>query len=157
MEAESEMKTRLGIVLITIALLPLFGCSDAGPKLGKVKGTVVLGGEPLEGASVEFHPLFPEAKVAYSTAMTDEQGSFEMQYGIDQMGVLVGNHQVQITTRRSEKQADGSNKEIKERVPPWYFGPDAILEFDVQEGENAAEFDLSKKKPKDWPPKLGSR
>jgi len=149
------MKKRLGIVLVAVMLFHLTGCGDPGPKLGIVTGKVTLGDEPLEGAAIEFQPLFPEGKIAYSTAKTDADGFFEMQYSIDRKGVLVGNHQVQISTQDWEKQPDGSNKVIPERVPKWYFGPDSILEFDVQEGDNSADFDLSdsKKKPKGWPPK----
>ncbi len=79
---------------------------------------------------------------------TDANGRYEMMYGVDKMGCLVGKHQVQISTQDYEKQPDGSNKTIKERIPRHYIGPDSILEFDVVEGENVADFDLTKKKPK---------
>lgn len=149
------MKTRSDIacILTTLVLASVLGCADPGPKLGIVTGTITLSDKPLEGAAVEFHPLFPEGKVAYASAKTDANGFFEMQYSVERKGVLVGAHQVHISTQDWEKQPDGSNKVIPERVPKWYFGPDSILEFDVQEGENTADFDLTKKKPKDWPPK----
>ena len=147
------MKTSLTIKCTLIAFV-LFclttGCEESGPKLGTVSGTITLNDEPLENAAIEFHPL-TSGKVVYGK--TDANGFYEMQYSTERKGVLLGKHQVQISTQDWEKQPDGSNKVIPERVPKWYFGPDAILEFDVQEGENTANFDLSKKKPKDWPPK----
>lgn len=131
---------------ILATLILCAGCADPGPPLGTVTGTITLEGEPVKDADVEFHPLFNGGKIALSR--TDENGDFEMQYSLERKGVLVGNHQVQITTRRSDKRADGSNVEIPERIPKWYWGPDGILEFDVKEGANVANFELTKKKPK---------
>lgn len=138
------------VLFITAFLLAAsIGCSDPGPKLGTVTGTITLEGEPVEDAFVYFMPLFEGGKEAICKKKTDANGNYEMQYSLEREGVLVGKHQVQVTTKDWEKQEDGSNKVIKERIPGWYFGPDSILEFDVQEGENVANFDLSKKKPKD--------
>ena len=134
---------------LAVLLFPvLSGCDDAGPKLGTVAGTITLEGEPVEDAFVYFMPLFEGGKEAMCAQKTDASGHYEMQYSLERKGVLVGMHQVQVTTQDWEKQPDGSNKVIPERIPKWYFGPDSILEFDVKEGENVADFELSKKKPK---------
>ena len=144
---------KAAVLLISSLLAMVAGCSEAGPKIGTVSGTITLEGEPVQDAFVYFMPLFPEGKETMSAEKTDSSGFYEMRYDLERMGVLVGNHQVQVTTKDWEKQPDGSNKVIPERVPGWYFGPDSVLEFDVQEGENVADFELSKKKPKDWPPR----
>lgn len=124
------------------------GCSEKGPALGTVSGNVTLDGDPVEDAYVEFFPLFAGGTECRSAKKTDADGYFEMQYSVERSGVLIGKHQVQISTRDWEKQPNGSNKEIPERIPGHYFGSDSILEFDVKEGENVANFDLAKKKPK---------
>ena len=119
------------------------GCKDKGPAVGTVTGTIKLEGEPVENAHVTFMPRFPGGTEVASK--TDANGFYEMQYSLEKKGVLLGKHQVQISTRASLKNPDGSNREIKERMPRHYYGPDSILEFDVKEGENVANFDLSKK------------
>ena len=135
-------------VILGLASILLAGCSDPGPALGTVTGTITLEGEPVEGAFVYFMPLFEGGREAVCTQKTDASGSYEMMYSIDRKGVLVGKHQVQVTTEDWPKRPDGTNAHIPERIPRWYFGPDSVLEFDVKEGENVADFDLTKKKPK---------
>ena len=133
-----------------LSLLCVFGvgCAEDGPALGSVTGTVTLDGEPVENAFVTFMPQAKGGTESVSAEKTDANGYFEMQFSVDRMGALVGRHQVQISTQDWEKQPDGSNKVIKERIPGHYFGPDSILEFDVKEGENEANFALTEKKPK---------
>lgn len=128
----------------------LAGCSEQGPLLGTVSGTITLEGEPLENAFVVFSPTSLAAGVTEVNAAekTDANGYYEMQYGIESMGVPPGTYQVQISTADWIKQPDGSNKVIRESVPRHYVGIDSVLEFTVVEGENDASFDLSKKKPK---------
>lgn len=137
------------IVGLFIALLFFaLGCGEKGPALGTVSGRVTLDGKPVEDAMVEFLPLFELGTECRSAKKTDSDGYFEMQYSLDRDGVLVGKHQVQISTRDSVKLPDGSNKEIPERIPRHYYGTDSILEFDVVDGVNVANFELTKKKPK---------
>ena len=138
----------LFVMLTAASLLSATGCQESGPALGTVSGTITLEGEPVENAFVSFAPLFQGGTEAFCADKTDADGFYEMQYDTERMGVLVGKHQVQISTYDFEKQPDGSNKVIKERIPKHYIGPDSILEFDVQEGENDGSFDLSKKNPK---------
>ena len=123
------------------------GCGDSGPAVGLVKGTVTLDGEPVEGATVTFMPLFPGGSEATSAEKTDANGHYEMQYQTDRKGVLVGEHQVSIETYDS--QFDGvRNVVTKERIPRRYIGIDSILKFTVVEGKNTKDFELTKKKPK---------
>lgn len=136
--------------LLTSGILTacLLGCGESGPKVGTVTGTVKLDGDPVEGAFVTFMPLFSDGTECQSAEKTDASGAFEMQYSIDKKGVLLGEHQVTISTKDFEKQPDGSNKTIPEEIPKWYYGPDSVLRFTVEEGENVADFDLTKKRPK---------
>lgn len=148
------MKSRalVGVFLCGIFLGSHVGCKEAGPAVGKVTGIVTLEGEPVEGAVVEFMPL-GSGRGSTGTQKTASDGFFEMQYTVDRKGALVGKHQVQISTGGWDKDVEtGAISKIKERIPAWYFGPTSVLEFDVKEGDNEANFELSKKKPKGWRP-----
>lgn len=146
------MKSRNFVtVLLAVGIASLVGCKDDGPKLGTVSGIVTLEGEPVEGALIEFMPSTGRGSI--SPQRTGSDGYYELQYVVDRKGALIGKHQVQITTSYDDKDVEtGVNTRIKERLPAWYSGPTSVLEFDVQEGENEANFELSKKKPKGWRP-----
>lgn len=138
-------------VLLVIGLGTFVGCSESGPKLGTVSGIVTMEGEPVEGALVEFMP--DTGRGSTSPERTGSDGRFELQYSVERKGALVGKHQVQITTMYWDKDVEtGAITKVKEKVPAWYYGPTSVLEFDVQEGENEANFELSKKKPDGWRP-----
>lgn len=133
--------------LIILCLFAV-GCEKEGPPLGTVTGIVTLDGEPVENAFVTFMPLFQGGTESTGADKTDANGYYELQYDSDRMGALVGKHQVQISTQDWQKQPDGSNIVVKERIPSQYIGPDSILEFEVVEGKNEANFELTKKRPK---------
>lgn len=138
------------LCLMTIAVIfAVSGCGEKGPLLGTVSGTITLEGEPLEGAYIVFSPtsLAAGGTEVNAAEKTDANGYYEMQYGIESMGVPPGTYQVQISTADWIKQPDGSTKVVKDTVPRHYVGIDSILEFTVVEGENDASFDLSQKKP----------
>lgn len=133
-------------LLAALVVTVLAGCGPSGPPFGTVAGRVTLEGEPVERAFVEFHG---DGSVCYAVAPTDEDGNYEMKFEQDREGIPVATYQVQISTQDWLKQEDGSNKVLKERIPKHYVGIDSILNFNVEQGENTANFDLSKKKPKD--------
>ena len=128
--------------------LSIVGCGDSGPVLGTVTGTITLDGDPVENAFVEFHPQFEGGQIMYSKQKSDADGYYEMQFNVDRMGVPVGNYQVQVSTYDMDKQPDGSNKVVKERMPAHYIGYESILTYEVLKGDNDASFELTKKKPK---------
>ena len=143
--------TKHSFSLLSILLLvcvSIVGCGDKGPPLGSVSGTVTLDGEPVEGAFVDFSPLFEGGLELRAAEKTGSDGYFEMQYDLERNGVPLGKYQVQISTQDWEKQEDGSNKVIPEKIPKHYVGIDSILEYEVVDGENVANFELTKKKPK---------
>ena len=136
---------RMSPFLLGLFLLLATGCGNSGPEVGIVTGTITLDGSPLEGANVEFQPLFSEGSPSYCLDKTDENGYYEMGYTSDRSGVLLGEFQVQISTMDDIKQPDGRNKRLPERVPEAYRGIDSELRFTVAKGENTANFDLTSK------------
>jgi len=71
------------------------GCSDSGPKVVKVTGTLTFKGQPVSNAVLTFRPEFGRQ----SWAQTDEQGRFKINYDRDQDGAVVGKHKVWIDLR----------------------------------------------------------
>ncbi|MFN3150623.1 hypothetical protein [Bremerella sp.] len=82
--------------LAAIALLAsvfLVGCSDSGPALEGVTGTITKGGAPFVGAQLEF---YPEGDGAASYGKSDEQGNFKLRYSTGKPGAVIGNHKVTV-------------------------------------------------------------
>lgn len=138
------------IILVSAVLCLVAGCSDSGPPVGIVTGTVTLDGEPLPNAEVSFEPLFPEGSSSTSARRTDENGYYKMQYSIDRPGVLMGEHQVQISTAYDEKIPDPRDpsrttlKKYRETVPVKYNW-ETELKYTVVKGKQEANFDLRSK------------
>lgn len=88
------------------------GCGSDGPPIANVNGQVLLGGEPLPDAVVNFEPAGGRA----STGWTDEEGRFELQYSSTRKGALVGEHVVRISTYLPRVPA-GPNGEMTEAKP----------------------------------------
>ncbi len=120
--------------LLFTLLLSLIGCGGGdAPELGSVSGTVTLDGSPLEEATVEFHPVDGGRS---SSAITDEEGHYTLQFAPKRDGALIGKHQVKITTS-----IVGDDNVVKERVPTKY-NTETTLEKEVVAGENEIDFDL---------------
>lgn len=84
----------------------VFGSKAQYPPLGAVSGTVTLDNEPLAGATVTFIPRelaedvageWERSRVAESSAITDEEGYYELQYVKGVEGAVPGRHRVRIT------------------------------------------------------------
>jgi len=88
------MKSLEGLaVLCGILAVVLAGCEgDTGPKTVPVTGTVLMGGEPVEGADVNF--MAGGASHAAS-GKTDAQGKFSLKT-LDKEGAVVGTHTVTV-------------------------------------------------------------
>ncbi|MBC8113996.1 MAG: carboxypeptidase regulatory-like domain-containing protein [Candidatus Saccharimonas sp.] len=121
--------TRFGACLLALVIA---GCSKTGPQLALVEGTVLLDGQPLQNAEVEFQP----AKGSPSIGSTGVDGKYKLRFSRDKWGAEVGKHKVQITTFSPE----GEGK-FKERVPARY-NTATELSFEVLPGPNWRDFDL---------------
>ncbi len=132
------------------------GCSGDGTKLGAVSGIVTLDGQPLENASVSFHP----SKGRGSFGTTDAEGRYVLEYHKGRKGATAGHHKVTITTKvwtqpsrsvdyevsaRDKKKEAG--KPRSELLPAKYrVREQTVLSADVVlSGANEHNFDLKSK------------
>ncbi len=136
-----------GLLLAAICCLlvvGLSGCggSSGGPKLGTVKGSVTLNGEPLAAAVVTFHPVNVEG--TYSTARTDASGNYELIFSRQSKGALVAEHRVTISTGGDgdEEDEEGNPISREERVPAQYNTKSELVR-QVEPGANVINFELT--------------
>jgi len=85
------LRTLVSLGLMTTILLA--GCSDSGPALEGVTGTITKNGVPFVGAQLEF---YPEGPGAASYGKSDEQGNFKLRYSTGKPGAVIGNHKVTV-------------------------------------------------------------
>ena len=118
--------------------LGLVGCSGAD-NVARVTGQVTLDGEALSGARVLFIPLSSGGE---SSAMTDQDGNYTVQYTREVQGAEIGEHRVRITTA-SRGDPDSTPPEPKraELLPPKYHSK-SELTAKVVSGSNTINFDL---------------
>lgn len=134
-----KSSVRPGSVLFM--LLGFAGCwgSDA-PELADVWGTVTLDGKPLPNAALEFQPQ--DGTGTYSSAMTDENGYYELIYSRTDDGAMIGTHSVSITTSLMLRdRGDGISGRAPELVPPRY-NRETELTAVVERGGTEINFDL---------------
>jgi hypothetical protein len=79
-------------VLLVLTGTQLAGCGRAKRpwEVVPVSGTVIYQGQPVSGLTVEFQP----EQGRPSQALTDENGSFTLNYTIHERGAQVGTHRV---------------------------------------------------------------
>jgi hypothetical protein len=129
------------LVVLCVVLLPLAGCRDSGPELGEVSGIVTLDGEPLPKARIRFEPVGPDGSPSY--AKTDEDGHYELMFGVDKPGAMVGEHLVRITTARQEP-ADRLGREMitHPELLPSRYNTESELKREVKSGSQTIDFEL---------------
>jgi hypothetical protein len=140
--ARKDAKTQRGIrrrnwrqlsALAILLLLPLAcGCNrGTRPDLGLVHGRVTLDGKPLPDAVVSFTPEGPGRN---STAFTDTNGAYSLNYIRDVQGAALGWHTVRITT--------GDRRSRKPELVPGRYNAKSQLREKVTAGENTIDFAL---------------
>lgn len=143
---------------IVLGLAMILGCSESGPPLGTVTGTVTMDGEKLPNAIVSF---VPEAGGRASVATTDENGEYRLAY-IDRPGALIGTHKISVTSTakveseiptdiRSDdpryaemqsRQSDYNNATVKESIPAVYNSKSQLVR-EVSSGTNVIDLALT--------------
>ncbi|QDV71091.1 hypothetical protein Poly24_48240 [Rosistilla carotiformis] len=133
MHAISHARYGLSLPVAILAICCL-GCSEDGPELGAVTGTVTLDGQPLSGALVT---LAPESGRS-SSGRTDEAGHYELKFTFDRAGAHVGSHLVRITTAGNPE----SEARSEEKLPARY-NSETELKAQVESGSNQLDFELT--------------
>lgn len=131
----STIAARLRWPILFVAAC-LTGCGGDG-RYAAVTGTVLLDGEPVEGAFVEF--LSTEAEGSTSYGRTDANGSFRMRKSDTQAGVYKGRCLVRIHTGDSGRSPGES---VPERLPVVYH-KQSDIHCDVIDSRHAFLFELT--------------
>jgi hypothetical protein len=128
--------------VVAVGLLAGAGCggADGIPKVYPVSGVVTRNGTPLADANVEFMP----EKGRPSSATTDQDGKFVLEYQAKVPGALPGTHQVVIEERFQGASADGPaaprTPAAIPREPQTYRLPQPLH---VEENDNSFTIDVS--------------
>jgi hypothetical protein len=91
----------VGLLVLVFLVKMIFFGSSSGPALTRATGTVTMGGKPLAGADLTFHPTAKGGRSAVSK--TDRLGHFEMRTAGVGRGVLPDDYRVTITKFASEE------------------------------------------------------
>jgi hypothetical protein len=126
------------VLSLVLACTLVAGCGT-GEDMARVKGTVTLNDQPLEGATVEFRPAATEG--APSSGQTDAKGRYALMYTFDTTGVVPGEYIVSIRTAGTYFDEAGNELEREERVPAKY-NIRTELRRTVERGGNTLDFDL---------------
>src|SRR5262245_42513281 len=108
----SSVRTRVFPWVAPLLLATLAGCSDSGPTIVKVSGTLTYKGQPVTNAYIQFLP----EQGRQSWAQTDEQGRFKINYDRHQDGAVVGKHKVWLE-RRPTSAAESEAAMLGKRLP----------------------------------------
>lgn len=123
-------------------LLCFCGCPASSGNIGTVEGVVTLDSAPVVGATVRFYPTNDRG----SSGKTDENGRYELRYTRTEVGAIIGQHKVTIST---EVEADNyeqktSVKARAETIPKKYLDRKKTeLSATVESGSNIINFDLT--------------
>ena len=146
------VKSRAGIRSISglMAFLMTFGFVGCGgddfkPQLGLVTGSVTVNGAPGADLLVTFEPQGGGKSSLVgmaSTATTDGQGKFELNYGGNSKGAVVGKHLVRIVSAAGGGPAGGETGAAPVLIPENY-NTSSTLTANVVAGDNPpAKFEL---------------
>ncbi len=124
------MKRTIALMSICLGVSFIAGCGDAPadkPELGNVHGLVLLDGNPLAGVRVYFQPESGRPSIG----ITDEAGSYEAKYLVNEEGVKTGPCTVSV---------EWGEDEVGAPIPARY-NTKTELKLDVKPGDNT--FDIA--------------
>jgi hypothetical protein len=145
---------KINCLMVAVTAFGLIGCGgdDFKPPLGLVSGSVTINGVPAPDLKVTFEPQ-PQVGAkslvgSGSTAITDAEGNFELQYeGAGNKGAVVGKHLVRIESAAGGGPAGGANAVALVTIPQKY-NINSTLNADVATGNNPPlKFELQVPKP----------
>lgn len=144
LDSRPQLKLGIAVLVVSVCVILagktvawLFTASTKTP-LGQVAGTVLLNGNPVSAATVEFTP--DEGSASYG--ITNSRGRYTLQYLPDQPGAVTGHHVVRITTYDWQTTKDGGKLEVPERLPLRY-NQESTLQADVSSGSQTLNWELT--------------
>jgi len=159
-----KMKTFNNITIIMFIRKPFYlcsllflcclalGCGGAVQTTQPVEGLVTLGGSPLAGASITFHPQSAEGTAA--SGLSDSDGKFRIQtvHGTPGSGTTLGEYRVTVSkiesvpTGKTTTESDGTViEETTERsvTPRVYSSRESTpLVVNITQGKNTVNLEL---------------
>ena len=127
-------------ILLSVTLL---GCGSDGPELAEVTGTVTVDGKPVPNATVIFNPV--AAGGSNSLGKTDAQGNYRLEFTQDKTGAMIGQHVVEITTKKIAASDMPDTGEVVQStfvaIPPQYKKRGALT-AEVKDQRNKIDFEL---------------
>ncbi|QDT89461.1 carboxypeptidase-like regulatory domain-containing protein [Gimesia algae] len=135
---------RFNSVFYAFFILCVAGCGSGGepiPELAQVTGVVTMDGAPLEGAKVIFEPqqATDKARRRASSATTESDGSYTLEYNSDASGATPGTHKVMILKMPDNPEDAGI------QLVPAKYNDKTELTAEVEVGNNTFNFDLKSK------------
>jgi len=130
----ATMSLRVLCILPLLGLLALTGCGSTE----SVTGTVTLDGAPLPDAEVTFTPVGGGRP---GMATTGPDGTFSLNYTMDETGAPAGKYDVTVTTGTTKEGPDGKDIVVPEKVPAAYHESGMIVR-EVKPGANDFKIDL---------------
>lgn len=129
--------------------LIVLGCGKTPEKLYPVQGTVTVGGQPLNGGTVQFEMLdkgSASGKVYTAAGEIGEDGHYELRT-FDQPGAPAGEHRVWVTPYFAGMPDQlGVDNRRRSPVPRKYMMPTTTdLTFTVNEADNTIDVDVPDK------------
>lgn len=137
-----RMMSVLGLSTVSLMIVGCSGGPGDTPPIGTVSGIVLLDGKPVPNASIMFKPL---SGGRVSSAVSDDQGNYTLQYRNNMPGAKVDRHRVSVWTGKEAEgfpDMEGYVPPAKETIPAKYRGT-SELEVDVLDGDNTIPLDLT--------------
>ncbi|HEX4592308.1 MAG TPA: carboxypeptidase-like regulatory domain-containing protein, partial [Gemmataceae bacterium] len=158
MNGRALMTRRVVCLAVILMAGAVAGCGKTPPPFTEVSGVVLLDGQPLPRARVEFQPeLSNFGAEMISSAVTDDDGRFTLtRSGRDQPGAAVGKHRVLIkelpTPREFRSQDPGTQaryaeykSKLKNRpIPAGYGELTTAIEVEVKPEQKEYKIELKR-------------
>jgi hypothetical protein len=111
------MTARASCIMTLLTLFALSGCGKAPPTITGVSGVLLIDGQPLPQAKIEFVPDLPNhGAETNSSAVTDDQGRFTLTNVFTlQPGAVVGRHHVLVTEMPTPSEFRSPSAEVQAR------------------------------------------
>lgn len=127
--------------ILCLLACALVGC-EQGPAVAPVTGVVTHDSVPLANAKIEFQP----DKGAPSYAITNADGSYDLQYQTDRRGALLGHHFVSVIMKGEVTDPETDETRNVPETVPRAFNDETTLEYEVKKGDNEFNIEITGKR-----------